>query len=160
MVRTIATIGPLGRLPLGGALAAATGLALAATIWLLTERLAFVLAGWCFCFALAAWALPRALAAPDIPDDHIVVDRLAGIWLAAAPAIPLLSLVAATGRPWAAVALAAPLALYHLLLQGPLARMGRSARVWPRIGDDLISATVTMAATMLAMGLILMRISG
>lgn len=160
MIRGIATIGPVGRLPFGGAVAAALGLMLAAAIWLLTERLTWVAAGWCLCFALAAWALPRALAAPEIPDDEIVVDRLAGIWLAVAPAIPLLSLALAAGRPWAALTLAAPLGLYQLLLQGPLAPMGRSGRVWPRIGDDLISATLTMAATLLAMALVLAHLSG
>ena len=161
MLRIVASAGHLGRVPvLGGVLAAGLGLALAAATFAALPRLEWLAAFWCLLFALVAWALPRALARADIPDREIVIDRVAGSWIAAAPAIPLVGVAATHGPGPALATLAFTLAVYHLILAGPLRAMGRSGRVWPRIGDDLIAGVLAMALVLAAMAVALPALLG
>jgi phosphatidylglycerophosphatase A len=159
MLRLVATVGCLGLLPgLGGILAAALGVALAGALFLATRDPAFVLAGWCLAFALAAWALPRA--AGVLPDRTVVIDRVVGAWLAAAPAIPATALAAEIGPGAVALVLGLPLALYLALLAGPLRALGRRPGVRARMGDDLIAGGVTTLASLAALALLVVRAGG
>jgi phosphatidylglycerophosphatase A len=161
MLRAIATVGYVGCLPrVGGVVAAAAGLAVATAVFLSTFDGLWVLAAWCAAFAAAAWALPRALASDAIDDGEIVVDRFAGVWLAAAPVIPATALALQIGPLALLAVLAVPLALFHLILAGPLRRMGTSPRMWLRMGDDLIAGLLAMIAALAAMAALLTRLGG
>jgi len=131
------------------------GLTLAACLFVTTGSGPWAAAGWCFCFALAAWALPRALSRDDIADREIVVDRFAGVWIAAGPIIPASGLALAQGPHILVALLALPLLLYSLLLGGPLRRLGQSQMIWARIGDDLLAGILAMAGALAILGLLL-----
>lgn len=160
MLRAVATAGYLGCLPaIGPALATAAGLCAAAAVFLASGRLEVVMLAWTLVLVAAAWALPRALAA-GLADRQIVIDRFAGIWLAAAPALPLAGLLTTEHRALAMTGLVTPLVLYLLLLAAPLRGLGRSGRVLYRIGDDLLAGLLAAIGTMAVLVLLLARAGG
>lgn len=158
MVRAIATVGYMGYLPrVGGLVGTALGLAMAIGLFLLTLSGPWMLAGWCFVFAATAWALPRALNSDAIHNQTIIIDRTMGIWLAAAPTIPAVPLALDLGLGPAILIICAPLAVFHLILMGPLRRMGTSARLWVRLGDDLIAGGIVMILSLVILTLVLLH---
>ena len=154
MLRAIATVGYLGCLPrVGGVLACCAGLTLAGVVFLATGSSTYVCAAWFLCLSAMAWALPRAMEDADIPDRQIVIDQFTGVWLAAAPVIPLsaLMLPGGVGMEPLLLVLAVPLLFYQLLLRWPLRRMRHSPRPLMRFVDDLLAGTLAMILTVLAL---------
>lgn len=160
MLRATATVFHLGTIPrIGPLLATLAGLALALVVHGATGKLAPVLATWAFLLVLAAWIVELALRA-GIPGEQIVIDRFAGIWLAAAPAIPLAGLLSGPHAGLAMVCALVPVLLYSALLAGPLRRMGRSPRLLLRFGDDLIAAGIAAIGTLAVMLVLLQSAQG
>ncbi|WP_068110233.1 phosphatidylglycerophosphatase A [Tropicimonas marinistellae] len=148
MLLRLATLGPIGTIPvLGGFLASAAGLACAATLYSTLRAPMVFVACWGLLMALAMICVPRALAAGVAPRQ-IVLDRFAGVWLASAPALPLAGVAGSTLSTTSA-ALLVPLLIYHGLLALPLRFLGRRPTALPHLADDLIAGAVTL---MLAIG--------
>ncbi|MFD0979897.1 phosphatidylglycerophosphatase A [Tropicimonas aquimaris] len=150
MLVQLATLGPLGRLPVvGGLLATVAGLAAAIGMHSLVEAPRALIVVWALLLTLAMLSVPRALAA-GTPPRQIVLDRFTGIWLAAAPVLPFIGIATTELGQTGLLALGLPLVIYNLILAGPLRRMGASSRPLLQLADDLIAATLTL---LLAIGM-------
>ena len=141
MLRIVATVGNLGCVPvIGPFLASLAGLVTAVLVYRATGAIEPLAATWALVLAAAIWALPRALR--EDPEAKVtVIDRYAGIWLAAAPAIPLADLLGSRFSAGAVIALATPLLLYTLFLSLPKHLMDRNTRPVLRLVDDLVAGT-------------------
>ncbi|SDK34517.1 phosphatidylglycerophosphatase A [Aliiruegeria lutimaris] len=151
MLRIVATVGYLGCIPFfGRLLASLAGLVTAILVYRGTGAVQPLAAIWALVLVATIWALPRALR--EDPDAKVtVIDRYAGIWLAAAPAIPLADLLGSSFSAGAIIALATPVLLYTLLLSAPRHLFDRDTRPVLRLVDDLVAGALAAIGTLAVM---------
>ncbi len=160
MLRALSTVAFIGCIPVFGRfLASLAGVVLACAIFAITGTPEAVFGIWAVCLILTGLVLPRAIAA-GYPPREVVIDRFVGVWLAIAPAIPLVTMMARGEILFGLIGLGVPLILYNLLLAGPLRRMGSSERLLFRIGDDLLAGIVTLMVCVGTMVVLFSMIGG